>query len=134
MDVSEFEDLIDRLGEDMSRWPVGQRLAAEKLIASCSEARELLDRARALRQGLTAPPVRAPAGLVDRIVAAAGPLSPLPPFVRSSDLQALRLLLRQLIRTRTSPPFVCWRGNLSSHHARCVRDVEAIAAHSGFMA
>jgi hypothetical protein len=75
MDVSEFEDLIDRLGEDMSRWPVGQRLAAEKLIASCSEARELLDRARALRQGLTAPPVRAPAGLVDRIVAAAGKLN-----------------------------------------------------------
>jgi hypothetical protein len=75
MDVSEFEDLIDRLGEDMSRWPVGQRLAAEKLIASSSAASELIEQARMLRQALTAPPVRAPAGLVDRIVTAAGKLN-----------------------------------------------------------
>jgi hypothetical protein len=75
MDVSEFEDLIDRLGEDMSRWPAGQRLEAEKLIASSTEARELLDRACGLRQALMAPPVRAPAGLADRIVAAAGKLN-----------------------------------------------------------
>jgi len=33
MDVSEFEDLIDRLGEDMSHWPDGQRVAAEELLA-----------------------------------------------------------------------------------------------------
>jgi hypothetical protein len=75
MDVSEFEDLIDRLGEDMYRWPEGQRLAAEKLIASSAAAKELLVQARALRQALTAPPVRAPADLVDRIVAAAGKLN-----------------------------------------------------------
>jgi hypothetical protein len=75
MDVSEFEDLIDRLGEDMSRWSAGQRLAAEKLIASSSAARELLAQARALRQALAAPPVRAPAALVDRIVAAAGKMN-----------------------------------------------------------
>jgi hypothetical protein len=75
MDVSEFEDLIDRLGEDTSRWPTRQRLAAERLIASSNEARALLEEARTLRRALATPPGRAPAGLVDRIVAAASKLS-----------------------------------------------------------
>ncbi len=74
MDVSEFEDLIDRLGEDLSRWPETQRVAAETLIASSCEARASLEEARTLRQALAAPPVRAPAGLVDRIVAEANKL------------------------------------------------------------
>ena len=75
MDVSEFESLIDRLGEDLSHWPEGRRLAAEELIASSTEAKALLEEARALRQALAVPPVRAPVGLVDRIVAAAGKLN-----------------------------------------------------------
>jgi hypothetical protein len=75
MDVSEFENLIDRLGEDLSRWPEGQRLAAEELIASSNAAKALLEEARMLRQALAAPPVRAPVGLVERIVAAAGKLN-----------------------------------------------------------
>ena len=75
MDVSEFEDLIDRLGEDMFRWPEGQRLAAEKLIASSCEAKALLEEARTVRQALATPPDRAPAGLVDRIVTAASKLN-----------------------------------------------------------
>ncbi len=61
MDVSEFEDLIDRLGEDMSRWPDSQRVAGEELLASSREARTLL--------------VGAPAGLADRIVTAASKLN-----------------------------------------------------------
>ncbi len=75
MDVREFEDLIDRLGEDLSRWPDAQRLAAEELLASSAEARDLHDDARVLRQVLASPPVRAPAGLADRIVAAASKLT-----------------------------------------------------------
>jgi hypothetical protein len=71
MDVSEFEDLIDRLGEDLTRWPEDRRLAAEALLANSSEARALLEEAKALRAALAAPPVRAPAGLANRIVAAA---------------------------------------------------------------
>jgi hypothetical protein len=71
MDVSEFEDLIDRLGEDLTRWPEDRRLAAEALLANSSEARALHEEAKALRQILAAPPVRAPAGLADRIAAAA---------------------------------------------------------------
>lgn len=71
MDVTEFEELIDRLGEDLSRWPVDRRLPAEELLAQSSAAQALLEEARAVRHALAALPVRAPAGLADRIVAAA---------------------------------------------------------------
>jgi len=71
MDVTEFEDLIDRLGDDLTRWPEGRRLAAETLLAASAEAPALLDQAKILRQMLSAPPVRAPIGLTDRIMAAA---------------------------------------------------------------
>jgi hypothetical protein len=74
MDVGAFEDLIDRLGEDLSLWPDAQRVAALELLASSVDARVLHDEARMLRQVLASPPVRAPAGLADRIVAAAGKL------------------------------------------------------------
>lgn len=71
MDVSEFEDLIDRLGEDLTRWPEDRRLAAEALLANSSEARAFHEEAKTLRAALAAPPVRAPPGLANRIVAAA---------------------------------------------------------------
>ncbi|MBH5384781.1 hypothetical protein [Bradyrhizobium diversitatis] len=71
MDVTEFEELIDRLGEDLSLWPDDRRLPAEELLSRSSAAQALLEEARALRLALAAPPVRAPAGLADRIVAAA---------------------------------------------------------------
>ncbi|WP_338028972.1 hypothetical protein [Bradyrhizobium septentrionale] len=74
MDVATFEDLIDRLGEDLSRWPDDQRLAAVQLLASSAEARTLYEEASAVRRALAAPPVRAPKGLVDRIVTAAAKL------------------------------------------------------------
>ncbi|WP_312017123.1 hypothetical protein [Bradyrhizobium jicamae] len=74
MDIATFEDLIDRLGEDLSLWPDDQRLAAVQLLASSAEARTLYEEASALRQALKGPPVRAPAGLVDRIAAAAAKL------------------------------------------------------------
>lgn len=74
MDVATFEDLIDRLGEDLSRWPDDQRLAAVQLLASSAEARTLFEQASAVRRALAAPPVRAPKGLADRIVTAAAKL------------------------------------------------------------
>ena len=76
MDVREFEDLIDRLGDDLSGWPEAQRLAAVELLASSDEARGICDDARTIREALATPPVRAPAGLADRIVAAARELKP----------------------------------------------------------
>ena len=74
MDVTEFEELIDRLGEDLSLWPNDRRLPAEELLARSPAAQALLEEARTLRRALAAPPVRAPAGLADRIVAAAAKL------------------------------------------------------------
>jgi hypothetical protein len=84
MDVSEFEDLIDRLGEDLTPWPEDRRLAAEALLADSSEARALHEEAKALRAALAAQPVRAPAGLADRIVAAAASQKKAEPVAPSS--------------------------------------------------
>jgi len=75
MDVAEFGDLIDRLGEDLSLWPEDRRLSAEQLLGGSVEAQALLEEARVLRRALAVPPVRAPAGLADRIVAAASKLT-----------------------------------------------------------
>jgi len=85
MDVTMFEDLIDRLGEDLSRWPDHHRLAAEELLASSTAARALHEEARALRQAFAAPPVRAPAGLADRIVAAASKAAAEPAAARAEN-------------------------------------------------
>lgn len=71
MGVTEFEELIDRLGEDLSLWPDDRRLAAEALLDHSSDARALMENMRVLRQALAAPPVRAPSGLANRIAAAA---------------------------------------------------------------
>jgi hypothetical protein len=71
MRVKEFEDLIDRLGDDMSRWPDAERQAADVLLATSAEAQALLREAQKLRAALSMPAVRAPAGLADRIVSAA---------------------------------------------------------------
>ena len=74
MDVTEFEELIDRLGEDLSRWPEDRRVPAQELLARSPAAQALLEEAITLRRALAAPTVRAPAGLADRIVAAAAKL------------------------------------------------------------
>jgi hypothetical protein len=86
MDVKELEDLIDRLGEDISRWPDAQRQAATELLVYSNDARALLEEARVLRAALTAPPVRAPAGLADRIVAAALRMDVAPPRTEDEAL------------------------------------------------
>ena len=53
MDVREFEDLIDRLGEDISQWPDVQRRAAADLLAASPDAARLLSEARLIRQALS---------------------------------------------------------------------------------
>lgn len=68
MDVAEFEDLLDRLGEDVSTWPNPQRQAARDLLAQSEAARTLLEEAKLLRRTLARPPVEAPAGLAERIL------------------------------------------------------------------
>ena len=69
-----FEELIGRLGEDLSRWPDDQRLAAEQLLATSAAARTLHEEARVLREVLTGSQITAPPGLAERIAAAAGKL------------------------------------------------------------
>ena len=79
MDIGEFEDLLDRLGEDVSRWPSPSREAAQALLRDSEKARAIAARAIALRDAFAnTPRVRAPTGLADRIVARALEQSPPP--------------------------------------------------------
>jgi hypothetical protein len=71
MNIADFEDLLDRLGEDISGWPVPQQQAAAEFLQSSAEARVALAQAKLLRQALSAPPVRSGAGLTERIMRAA---------------------------------------------------------------
>lgn len=68
MEIADFEDLLDRLGEDMSSWPAPQQQAAANFLRSSAEARSALAQARLLRQALSAPQSRAEAGLTERIM------------------------------------------------------------------
>jgi hypothetical protein len=77
MDIAEFEELLDRLGEDVSRWPAPSRDAARVLLRRSTEARDLVARAQDMRRALAPPAaIRAPAGLAGRIVARAMEASP----------------------------------------------------------
>lgn len=77
MDIDDFEDRVDRWGEDVSAWPEPSRTQALALLKVSAEAREVLADAEALRAAL-APraAVRAPADLADRIFAAARAAEP----------------------------------------------------------
>lgn len=67
MNTDEFEDLLDRLGEDISTWPNDKQKPAAKLLAESSEAQELMRDAMALRGLMARPPMSAPSGLAERI-------------------------------------------------------------------
>lgn len=72
MNRSGFQDAIDRLGEDLATWPLPERRAALHLLAREPDLRARLDDAAVLRAALLdQAPIRAPAGLADRIVEAA---------------------------------------------------------------
>lgn len=68
MDVAEFEDLLGRHGENVSLWPDSRRAEAIALLRTSEQARALIADAELLRRALQAEPVRAPEGLVDRIM------------------------------------------------------------------
>jgi hypothetical protein len=69
MNFEEFEDHLGRFGEDLMVWPSAARQAGIELLRNSAEAREIMEEAQALRRAMTAvAPVRAPAGLADRIV------------------------------------------------------------------
>ena len=69
MNRSELREAVDRHGEDLSTWPLSERLSAIQLLADEPDARSILDDARAMRALIAGhASIRAPAGLADRIV------------------------------------------------------------------
>lgn len=68
VDIGAFEDLLDRKGEDLSHWGPAERRSVRHFLASPA-AWAVLDEALTLRAALTAPAIRAPSGLADRIFA-----------------------------------------------------------------
>lgn len=73
--MGEFQELLDRLGSDIAAWPAAEQTAATSLLAASSDAQQRLATARQLDSALSATPA-APAGLVDRIMAASGAKGP----------------------------------------------------------
>lgn len=72
MDLAEFEDLVDRFGDDIGRWPPERRAAAQAYLATSDAARALLRQAAGVRQMFeTAPRPMAPPDLAARILARA---------------------------------------------------------------
>jgi hypothetical protein len=69
--LQDFQDILDRCGADPAAWPADRRAAAQALVAGSADARARLDAAVALKQALSGPEVKAPAGLKDRILKAA---------------------------------------------------------------
>ncbi|AMN39089.1 hypothetical protein [Rhodoplanes sp. Z2-YC6860] len=90
MDIVEFEDLLDRLGEDISTWPVDKQRPAAKLLSESSEAQDLIRDAMALRGLMARPPISAPSGLSERIFERAASLQE--PRKESHVSAAYRLL------------------------------------------
>jgi len=76
LSVGEFSDLLDRLGCDLAHWPDPQRRAAETLLEASPSAVEALAEAIALAEAVKASQPKAPAGLADRIITAAGSEKP----------------------------------------------------------
>lgn len=80
MDLREFEDLVDRFGDDIGRWPPERRAAAQAHAASSVKARALLRQAADLRRRFADEPrISAPADLAARILARAAAEPPQAP-------------------------------------------------------
>lgn len=72
MKLEEFEDLVDRWGENISRWPTPFREQGAALLRTSENAREIVSRAAFLRRAFSdSIQHRAPIDLADRIVSAA---------------------------------------------------------------
>jgi hypothetical protein len=72
MQVEEFEDLLDRHGEDLAKWPVAARDAGLDLLRTSQDARDLLEGAREMREMFgPAGQTLAPPDLAGRVISAA---------------------------------------------------------------
>jgi hypothetical protein len=85
MGLPEFEDLLGRLGDDLANWPASEQQAASALLGRSEQARSALAEAQRLRHALRSEPVRAPAGLTDRILRRAKQMEQQPPSATEQD-------------------------------------------------
>lgn len=68
MSIEEFLAGLSDYGPDLARWPVGKRADAEALLARSEYARQIHQVERILQKELRARTIKAPEGLVDRIL------------------------------------------------------------------
>ncbi len=72
MDNAQFRDWVERHGADIAVWPEALRADATAWLSRSIEARHLVESHQALDSALRSlPEIRAPRGLVDRIMARA---------------------------------------------------------------
>lgn len=92
MKLGEFQDAIDRHGDDLATWPAGLRQPGLALLLASPAARRILDEARSLRSAFkSVSPIKAPKSLIDRIVlGAVGAVSQPPTAATQSNLQNRR--------------------------------------------
>ncbi|MGU9982421.1 hypothetical protein ACJ4V0_20500 [Phreatobacter sp. HK31-P] len=86
----DFQDALDRFGDDLSRWPAAERVLGEAMLRDDPTARRLIEDARLLKSLITTTStIRAPAGLADRIVSLARETAPALPHVASPPTAAV---------------------------------------------
>lgn len=79
MNLAEFEDLVDRCGEQPAAWPAEIRADALDFLERSREAQDVVATAVALRKMFDDSPAEpAPANLANRIVTLAGRVDDLP--------------------------------------------------------
>lgn len=93
LSLQDFEDLLDRWGDDVASWPQPARLDAQALMAQDPRAVTLLAEVRRMRELLATPPApRARPELAARILAAAAASPQSPPQPRIAEPDPPRLV------------------------------------------
>lgn len=74
LSLDDFFDLLGRYGADVNHWPLSsdQMAAVMRFLSRSAVAREALDEMRLIEAEMRQSLPRAPAGLADRVLAAAG--------------------------------------------------------------
>jgi hypothetical protein len=74
LSLDDFFDLLGRYGSDVNNWPLssGQMQAVVSFLARSTTARDALEEMRVIEAEMRLSLPRAPVGLADRILAAAG--------------------------------------------------------------
>ena len=107
LSLQDFEDFLDRWGDDVASWPQPARRDAQALLAHDPRAGTLLAEARRIRELLAAQPApRARPELAARILAAAAASPHSPPQIAEPDPSRLVGLVLWLPRFWLRPVLV----------------------------